>query len=181
MYLCICRYLSVLLYFVVTKLFAGNKKFLIPDNLFQSCPVIWKFCTVHDWTTEMDVTDGTWFLGDLDVTLNIRQSCFIDRLVSWDLCMIMPSGEYHGTLLMISQHWFMSLGAWRHQAITWASVDQDLCRHMVLLGHNEVRWDLQGYTPLQKLPKSYGHGSKPQQYHKTTQHYPIKIPEVYKS
>ena len=59
MYLCICRYLSVLLYFFVTKLFAGNKRFLIPDNLFQSCPVIWKFCTVHDWTTEMDVTDGT--------------------------------------------------------------------------------------------------------------------------
>ena len=32
MYLCLCRYLSVILYFFVTKLFAGNKRFLIPDS-----------------------------------------------------------------------------------------------------------------------------------------------------
>ena len=28
--------------------------------------------------------------------------------------------------------------AWRHQAITWANVDPDLCCHMVSLGHNEL-------------------------------------------
>ena len=26
----------------------------------------------------------------------------------------------------------------RQQAITWANVDQDLCRHMASLGHNEL-------------------------------------------
>ena len=30
-------------------------------------------------------------------------------------------------------------GAWRHQAITWANVDPDLCRHMVSIGHSESR------------------------------------------
>ena len=28
--------------------------------------------------------------------------------------------------------------ATRHQAITWANADPDLCCHMVLLGHNEL-------------------------------------------
>ena len=41
---------------------------------------------------------------------------------------------------MISQHWFRQwLGAVRQQAITWANVDPDLCRHMMSLGHNELR------------------------------------------
>ena len=30
------------------------------------------------------------------------------------------------------------LGAVRQQAITWAIVDPDLCRHMASLGHNEL-------------------------------------------
>ena len=33
------------------------------------------------------------------------------------------------------QEW---LGAVRQQAITWANVDPDLCRHMASLGHNEL-------------------------------------------
>ena len=41
---------------------------------------------------------------------------------------------------MISQHWFRWwLGAIRQQAITWTNVDTDPCRHMVSLGHNELR------------------------------------------
>ena len=40
---------------------------------------------------------------------------------------------------MISQHWFRWwLGAVRQQAITWANVDTDPCRHMASLGHNEL-------------------------------------------
>ena len=40
---------------------------------------------------------------------------------------------------MISQHCFRQwLGAVRHQAITWANVDPDLCRCLVSLGHNEL-------------------------------------------
>ena len=30
------------------------------------------------------------------------------------------------------------LGAWQHQAITWAKVEPDLCRHIASLGHNEL-------------------------------------------
>ena len=49
------------------------------------------------------------------------------------------SDEHHWTLQMISQHWFRQwLGAVRQQAITWANVDQDLCRHMASLSHNEL-------------------------------------------
>ena len=61
-------------------------------------------------------------------------------LVSWDLCMIMTSGECHRTLLMIRQLWFWQwLGAIKQQAITWTSVDQDVQRHMASLGPNELR------------------------------------------
>ena len=31
------------------------------------------------------------------------------------------------------------LGAIRQQAITWANVDPDLCRHVASLGHNELK------------------------------------------
>ena len=51
----------------------------------------------------------------------------------------LPLDEYHLTLLMTSQHWFRWwLGAVRQQAITWASGDPDLCRHMASLGPNEL-------------------------------------------
>ena len=52
----------------------------------------------------------------------------------------LPSNECHGTLLMISQHWFRKwLGAVRHQVITSDNVDPDLYHHMVSLGHNEFQ------------------------------------------
>ena len=52
------------------------------------------------------------------------------------------SDECHWTLLRISQHWFRKwLGAVRQQAITWASVDPDLCHHMGSLGPNELSLD----------------------------------------
>ena len=46
----------------------------------------------------------------------------------------LPSGECHKTSLMISQYWFR----WWHQAITWASVDPDLCHDVASLGYNEL-------------------------------------------
>ena len=40
---------------------------------------------------------------------------------------------------VVSQYWFRRLlGAVRQQAITWDDVDQDLCYHMALSGHNEL-------------------------------------------
>ena len=88
-----------------------------------------------------------WPLGDLDLILKNWFSILFYWLVSWDLCMIMPSDECHRALLMISQQWFRQwLGVVRQQAITWASVDQDPCRHMVSLCHNEL-------TPHPKIPE----------------------------
>ena len=71
-----------------------------------------------------------------NLILKVLSSILFYWLVSSDL-MIMPSDECHGTYLKISQHWFRQwLGAVRQQAITWANVDPDLCRHMASLGHN---------------------------------------------
>ena len=48
------------------------------------------------------------------------------------------SGERHRNSLVGSRHWFRYwLGVIRHQAITWANVDPNLCRHIPSLGHNE--------------------------------------------
>ena len=48
--------------------------------------------------------------------------------------------EYDRTPLMTSQQWFRwLLGAVRHQAITWASVDSDLYHHMILLRDDEFK------------------------------------------
>ena len=55
------------------------------------------------------------------------------------LLMKLSSDEYRWTFLMVSQYWFRWwLGAVRQQAITWANVDPDLCRHMASLGPNEL-------------------------------------------
>ena len=86
-----------------------------------------------------------WSLGDLDVILKIQISFLFYLCVSSYLLMIMPSDECHKTLVLISQHWFRSwLGAVRQQAISWANVDPDLCRHMLSLGPNESssRWQV---------------------------------------
>ena len=60
----------------------------------------------------------------------------------------LPSTECHWTLLKISRHWFGEwLGAVRQQAITWASVDLDLCCHMTSLGHNEINhWSVKHFA-----------------------------------
>ena len=62
---------------------------------------------------------------------------------------------------LISQHWFREwLGAVRQQAITWANVEPDLCRHMASLGHNELNKSFQwgskyarGLVVLNKINK----------------------------
>ena len=49
------------------------------------------------------------------------------------------SGEYHRIPLVRSQHKFtLQFGVVKQHAITWANVDQDLCRHMESLGHSEI-------------------------------------------
>ena len=69
----------------------------------------------------------------------------IDMIISGTFPVILPSGECHKTSLMISQHWFrLWLGAGWQQTITWTSVDQVLCCHMVLLGHSELAHILHG-------------------------------------
>ena len=51
----------------------------------------------------------------------------------------LSSDECHKIPLVISQHGFRYwLGAIRQQAISWASVDLHLCRHIASLGHNEL-------------------------------------------
>ena len=48
-------------------------------------------------------------------------------------------GECHNTSLTVSQYRFREwLGVDRQQAITWANVDLDPCRHMASLGHSEL-------------------------------------------
>ena len=52
------------------------------------------------------------------------------------------SCECHWTSLIRSQHCIrLWLGAIRQQAIPWANVDSDLCRHLASLGH---KWDIKG-------------------------------------
>ena len=80
-----------------------------------------------------------WPLGDLDAILKLQFPISFYWLVSSHCLMIMPWDECHGTLLMMSQHWFRYwLGAVRQQAITWTNVDIVPCRHMASPGHNEL-------------------------------------------
>ena len=54
-------------------------------------------------------------------------------LVSSDLVMLMPSDEFHRTLMMTNHLFRKWFGAIRQQAIIQANVDPDLCCHMETL------------------------------------------------
>ena len=80
-----------------------------------------------------------WPQGNLNEILDKWSSSFFLWLMSEVSLIKLSSDECHWTLLTLSQHWFRWwLGAVRKQAITWASVDTDLCRHMTSVGHNEL-------------------------------------------
>ena len=86
-------------------------------NLIKSFPFLCnfyspndkQFCTCHDQVSvvayakfplievqSIHIPELThWPLGDLDVILKIQFSILFYWLVSWDLCMIMPSDECH--------------------------------------------------------------------------------------
>ena len=79
-----------------------------------------------------------WPLRDMAVILQVWISNPLYRIVAGSLVKLFW-GECHWTSLMTSQHWsWQWLGAVRQQAITWTNVDQDLCGHMVSLGHDEL-------------------------------------------
>ena len=65
-------------------------------------------------------------------TMNIW-GIFCEMAIRW---MSQNFTDHKSTLVQVMA-WFF--GAVRQQAITWASVDLDPCRHMTSLGHNELR------------------------------------------
>ena len=74
-------------------------------------------------------------IGSWDIWMQF--STLFYWLVSLDLLTIMPWNKSHKILLIINQYWFRQwVGVVRQQAITWANVDLDLCRHMPSLGLN---------------------------------------------
>ena len=71
--------------------------------------------------------------------LKMQSSVLCNYSVSSNHPMIIPSDEYHRTILMISQHWVrLWLGAIRQQAISWANIDTDFCHRIASLGHNDL-------------------------------------------
>ena len=88
----------------------------------------------------------------------------IEQLVRFSCEESLVKDECHRTLLMMmSKHWFRQwLGVVRQQAITWANVDPELCRHMVPLGHNEIKvgrfydWPSASEATRQNIGKNKG-------------------------
>ena len=109
-------------------------------NVVQTVSVEQSLC--FRW---MDIT-SIWLVPDLWrcssylklVSLKLISRIYIFRISYFPVKL--PSGESHNTPLMVAQHWFRWwLGAWWHQAITWANVEPVLCWCMVSLGHNELK------------------------------------------
>ena len=75
------------------------------------------------------VTSDMWLLELCCIMLSMRQWIFIK--LNFNLWIWTPS--------MIRQQWSRKwFGVVRRQAIIWANVDPDLCRHMASLSHNEL-------------------------------------------
>ena len=97
--------------------------------------------------TPIKICFTLWPLGDTIVILEVYSPKTCYRLSSWALLVKLLSDECHRKLAQINQHWLRYwLGAWWHQAPTWANVVPHLCCHMVSLGHNEFRPIIQHTT-----------------------------------
>ena len=82
------------------------------------------------------------------------------RILASVLTVKLLCGECHRTSLMSSSSWFRYwFGAIRQQAIAWASVYQDPCRHMALLGHIELTVYHTQYSSIEILHILYLHVS----------------------
>ena len=97
--------------------------------------VSWSFMTMTDvWVTLVgwvDVPYSDW--GDFRPQRAVEISRIDILSISCDT--LSPSVEGYNTSLIISEHWFRYwLGAIKKWAITWASVDPDLCCHLASLG-----------------------------------------------
>ena len=91
-----------------------------------------------------------WPLGDVAIILKLYPSNSCHGLNSCAISVKLLSGACQRTLLIISQNWVRQwLGTVRQQAITWANVDSDLCRHMASLRVNEL-------TMIKPLPSFIG-------------------------
>ena len=72
------------------------------------------------------------------VVSTVQYCNIMQLLISKAFLVKYPSGDCHGTSLIISQHWFIwQVGAVRHQAIRWANVGQGFCKHVASLGVNQ--------------------------------------------
>ena len=81
----------------------------------------------------------------LEAILDMHFSNSLYELISWEPSVKVVFCGCHTKPLMASQHWFRYLfGAVRRQATTGSNVVQDLCRHILSLGHNELISPLRG-------------------------------------
>ena len=64
----------------------------------------------------------------------------IQWLISWTFPVELSWGEWHKTMLMISQSVFGWWFSTRQQTIIWAIIDPDLCRRIASLGARVRRW-----------------------------------------
>ena len=101
--------------------------------------VIWRKYQISIWyspsyDTASRILNGNTFTPD-------RITSF--RCSSYMVLVLTDTDEarHQGIYSTYCQHWFrLWLGAVRQQAITWANVDQCLCRHMASLGANELTY-----------------------------------------
>ena len=101
-------------------------------------------------------------------TSHYLSQCWLKSFSDWWLRYLLEklsSDKCHCTLLMTSQYCFRWwLGAIRHQAITWTSVDPNRCHQMASLGHNVLMstypvhrgiWTRPHYVPQHLQPYRY--------------------------
>ena len=100
-------------------------------NFFHITGPLWRESTSHRWIP----SPVTW---SFDVFFDLHLNKLLSKQSSWWWFEMPLRSLWHHYNVMPSTH-FPRLGAVRQQAITWANVDPDLCRHMALLGHNELR------------------------------------------
>ena len=91
----------------------------------------------------IDLTN--WILGNVVVIINVSQIVFMSRTCDITLRWMTQNTFY-------DKHW---LGWWLgdvwQEAITWASVDPELCLHIMSLGHSELNGVMVCEIPVKSL------------------------------
>ena len=120
--------------------------YTVSTSPYQGYPVWWCVISVWDWP-QLSCVDICWFIESWGIWLQSEiskfQTHFNDKYLKyfqWNCYQVNATTPHWSWVNIGSDNGLVPSLSVRQQAIVWANVDLDPCRHMTSLGHSELRY-----------------------------------------